>query len=421
MFSGMTPDQVDQAGNELRSQADALRAIRSRITSLIQEATQNWVGSDIGRFCTDWFNDGALRMQVTAIHLDEMANELTQQAAQQRCASQADPLVAPGIAGFDLPWIPLGPSPAVKPGENLNEMCLVPGSSEDMEKQLRDAGLLNDQTNALFNQWLDNAARHGVSTEEILNIAKEFNITPTDFEFMADWTVFTDPDGKSFFLLPDGASGEDAKKAVLMTYILNGGTDYGVADDLVDLDGDDHADEKSLQNQGRTSNDFQETPYSATEAHRIETRQSANSWTYDQDVPFAQRQGTPLVTTPNGMIMGLGGDGVIDSFSLKGGTTWGDIFMMNIDDISDPTAAMKSVIENGSQAGTYDDGSLYLGNDLDLDRLLHHEEIHSQQWADDGYFGFGAGYVGQAIWALGDGSKIRYEQEAGLADGGYER
>jgi hypothetical protein len=52
--------------------------------------------------------------------------------------------------------------------------------------------------------------------------------------------------------MPDDIDADETRRAVLMTYILNAGTDYGSASD---------------------DNDFEETPYSADEVQRIIDRQ----------------------------------------------------------------------------------------------------------------------------------------------------
>jgi hypothetical protein len=59
-----------------------------------------------------------------------------------------------------------------------------------------------------------------------------------------------------------------------------------------------------------------------------------------------------------------------------------------------------------------DDG-LYRG-DLDVDRLLHHERLHSQQWAREGYTSFLASYVWEQVTG---GNET--EEGAELSDGGY--
>jgi len=56
---------------------------------------------------------------------------------------------------------------------------------------------------------------------------------------------------------------------------------------------------------------------------------------------------------------------------------------------------------------------------LDLDRVLHHEERHAQQWAARGYLGMLTGYGRELFRELAFGATNRLEADAGLADGGY--
>ena len=119
------------------------------------------------------------------------------------------------------------------------------------------------------------------------------------------------------------------------------------------------------------------------------------------------------MTTPNGMLMGLGGSPLLDVSSQQGGTTYGDIFMLNIDDPPEDAAQeLRKVAMSGVTWGENDNGT-YRGQ-LDLDRLLHHEEIHSQQWARETPAIFVPRYIGER---LTDGTQT--EEGAGLSDGGY--
>lgn len=263
-----------------------------------------------------------------------------------------------------------------------------------LELRLRAEGLLDGPVeSAAYRSWLENAARRGVSADTIVEIARTHGIGPDDFAVLDELEEITDPDGKSFFLLPDDIGADDARKAVLMTYIVNAGTDYG-------KDG--------------AKTDFAETPYSSDEVQRIIDRQKDNDWSYGDDVAFVHGNGGRLVTTPNGMLMGLGGNWLQGLYSQKGGTTYGDIFMLNIDDIDDPAAELRTVVESGRSRYQRDDGSTYRG-ELDLDPLLHHEERHSQQWGEEGFSGFLASYAWEQIRGKND-----TEEDAGLSDGGYE-
>ena len=274
---------------------------------------------------------------------------------------------------------------------------VVDAKVAEMEQALRDAGLLaGPPATGHYRQWLENAVLRGVPIETITKMAADHHIRPEDFAILDGMEeIREDEDGdgiaKSYFLMPTDISGDDAAKAVRMTYVLNAGTDYGTEGE---------------------STDFAPTPYGSEELQRIVDRQRENSWSYDDDVGFVHGNGGRLVTTPNGMMMGLGGNLIQDQFSQRGGTTWGDTFMLNIDDPADPAQQLREVA--GSGHAWYDgDGGPHPGS-LDMDRLLHHEERHSQQWADEGYTGFLASYAWEQLTG---GNET--EEGAGLSDGGY--
>lgn len=247
-------------------------------------------------------------------------------------------------------------------------------------------------------RWRENAERRGVPAPDVAEIARRHDITSTSFRVLETMAEIKDPTGKSFFLIPPGAGGGHAREAALMTYILNAGTDYG--------------------RPGTHRTDFPETPYSAAEVTRIILRQNANSWSYTRDVRFVQRNGGRLVTTPNGMLMGLGGNWIQRLFSQRGGTTWGDIFMVNMGRLGDPDGQLRRIIRSG-HAWYLDGGGTPGASGLDLDRLLHHEERHCQQWAANGYLGMLIGYGRELFRELMFGAPNRFEEDAGLADGGY--
>ncbi|WP_431196001.1 hypothetical protein [Mycobacterium camsae] len=190
----------------------------------------------------------------------------------------------------------------------------------------------------------------------------------------------TDRRGKSYFLLPPGASGVDARMAVLLAYVFNAGTDYA-------------------------GGDFAQTPYSAAEVKRIMDRQHANNWSYQRDVKFVHRNGGRLVATPHGILMGLGGNWIQRLFSQRGGTTWGDIFMVNTPRVDDPAQRLRAVIQSRMRP--------------ELDRLLHHEERHCAQWAALGYGGMLRAYGWELLRELILRKTNRLELDAGLRDGGY--
>lgn len=246
--------------------------------------------------------------------------------------------------------------------------------------------------------WRDNAERHGVTPQVVADISRQNAITPESFAVLDPMAEIKDPDGKSFFLVPAGTSGRDARVAALMTYVVNAGTGYG--------------------KKGKHTTDFPATPYSAAEVARIANRQNANSWSYTRDVRFVHRNGGRLVTTPNGMLMGLGGNWIQRQFSSRAGTTWGDIFMVNLGRLSDPDEQLRRIIRSG-HAWYLDGTGTPRASHLDLDRVLHHEERHCRQWAANGYLGMLIGYGRELFRELAFGTTNRLEEEAGLSDGGY--
>ena len=136
-----------------------------------------------------------------------------------------------------------------------------------------------------------------------------------------------DPDGKSFFLMPPGTSGDDARAATLMTYILNAGTGYG--------------------KEARGPPTSPRRPTLPPKLRRIMQAAEGKQLELHPDVGFVDRNGGRLVTTPNGILMGLGGNWIQRQFSQQGGTTWGDIFMVNMDDFTDPAERLRQIIESG--------------------------------------------------------------------------
>lgn len=249
-----------------------------------------------------------------------------------------------------------------------------------------------------YQAWRANAARRGVASEVVAEIVRRHAITGDSFAPLAAAAEIRDPDGKSFFLLPRGISGGDARAAALGTYVVNAGTGYGGT--------------------GARRTDFPPTPYGASEITRIMRRQNANHWSYARDVGFVDRNGGRLVSTPNGILMGLGGNWIQRQFCRRGGTTWGDIFLVNMGAVPDPAGRLREIIESGH--------AWYLGADgrpvesgLDLDRVLHHEERHCRQWAARGYAGMLRDYGRELVREYAFGAVNRLEADAGLADGGY--
>lgn len=263
----------------------------------------------------------------------------------------------------------------------------------EYEEALREAGLLNGPKPAdgYYREWLQNSVDNDVPPEVIVDIARRHNITPASFDILKGLEQVSDKDDKSFFLLPEEASAEDAREAALMTYILNAGTDYA---------------------KGNPKNDFAETPYTADEVQRMIDRQAANAWSYEAAEHFDGR----LATTPNGMLMGLGGDLLDDQLSQQAGSTAGDVFLVNIDNPADPAQTLRNMI--GSGQIWYSDNAPS-GSTIDLDRILHHEERHSQQWADLGLKEMVGQYGLKMVEEQITQQRNPFETNAGASDGGY--
>ncbi|WP_414686422.1 hypothetical protein [Mycobacterium sp.] len=265
------------------------------------------------------------------------------------------------------------------------------------EQALADVGLLSGPASGAYADWLANAERQEVAPVVVAEVAQRHQISPDSFAVLRDMERITDPAGKSFFVIPPRTGGDDARQAVLMTYIFNAGTDYG--------------------RQRAVTSDFPATPYSAAEVQRIVDRQRANRWSYNQDLGFVDRNGARLVATPNGILMGLGGNWMQRLFSQQGGTTWGEIFLINMSP-ADPVELLRLIVESGHAWYADHDGRPCESN-LALDRVLHHEERHCAQWAAKGYVGMIRDYSWELVRERVFRKPNRLEDDAGLSDGGY--
>lgn len=269
----------------------------------------------------------------------------------------------------------------------------------EYEQALQNAGLLDGPSSGMYREWLQNAADNDVPPETIVEIARQQNISPASFDVLKGLERVTndnqndDPkDDTDYFMLPENVTAEQARQAALMTYIFNAGTGYG-------------------SSRGNANNDFAETPYSAAEVQRIKDRQEANSWSYD----LLEHATGSFAATPNGMVMGVGGELIQQTVSQQAGTCVGDVFAVNMD--HPPGAAaeeLRKIIQTGTPAWQSDDGKVHRNVDLDLDRVLHHEERHSQQWAQKGFLKFV-----QEYFTPTGAEHNPFETNAGAGDGGY--
>ena len=248
---------------------------------------------------------------------------------------------------------------------------------------------------ALHRKWLANAERRRVDPATIDAIGAHWRLGPEGFAALASMVELTDPHGKSFFLLPADTTAARARAAALQTCLLNAGTGYGDAG---------------------APTDFAPTAYSLGELRRVAARQQANRWSYGAVRPLLGSGGA-LVATPNGILMGLGGSGPQTRFVRRGGTTYGDLFLINLDPRLGAGWQLRVIVESG-RMWYRGDGAPVRGG-LDLDRILHHEERHCRQWARLGPVRMVGAYLGAEARARWSGGVNRFEAEAGLADGGY--
>jgi len=286
------------------------------------------------------------------------------------------------------------------PGAPYNPSDLIaPMTVADINAALSAAGLLPASTNELWDDWEANLTAAGIPVSEVVKIVREQHLTPDSFNVLNGLTQYTAPNGEEYFLVKPGMSAADVAKAALMTYIFNPG---------------------AAQDYTAAGGQYPATPYSNDEIERIKQRQQANAWSY---LSLAKMIGgeRALVTTPYGTLMGVGSGWGWGALSEREGSTYGDVFLINIDHPAnnDGATVLNNIIQGGKAPDVTDSRGRTPGG-VDLNVTLHHEEIHSQQYARDGLSGFAVRYGAEAAIAGGDAGKMSLEIEAGLKDGGYE-
>lgn len=391
----MTETDLKVVTGSLRDSARELRDIASGFYNdgggpILKSTTRPVSGLDVGAACADVGDALQARAQALGSGVDTLGGKFTDAAALYE---RGDSAAAEGIQ-FDPP------EPAEERiGDDPGEPGYDPVST--YERALQDAGLLNGTSGGFYREWLRNAADNGVPPQVIVDIARRFTITPQSFDVLKGMERVVDDNGtddpaddKDYFLLPENVTPEQARQAALMTYIVNAGTGYGKS--------------------GPT--DFAETPYTANEVQRIIDRQARNAWSYER-IPGLTDGGGRFAVTPNGMMMGVGGDPVQQTMSQQGGSTYGDLFAMNVDDPGDANQRLRDIISSGVSQYQSEDGTMRKAMDLDL--VLHHEERHSQQWADMGPVEFAKAYAVGLGYDQIPGKDNPFEVNAGYGDGGY--
>jgi hypothetical protein len=263
---------------------------------------------------------------------------------------------------------------------------------------LEEAGLLDEPPSEDCRAWVSATLLAGLTPGEIVERARQEGVTATTFDPLTGVEYFTDPDGRRYYVITDSETAEEIGR---LTELINGG-------------------EPSL----------------------TDDRRDANSWTYDEDVDLVLDSGGAIVASPQGILMAAPGPEtpvklgnlpiVVDIpnpaelLSFSGGTAWGDMYVINGSFDSDPTP--EEVLRAAVESNDPPPGS----GAPSLDRLLRHESVHSQQWADLGHPGFLVAYFAEFVdwrWSPwppfwvpdvhGDPCRNHFEEEAGFEDGGY--
>lgn len=232
----------------------------------------------------------------------------------------------------------------------------------------RLAPVLSGEPDELYQEWLRRTTASGL---------REEGVTAETFAPLAGRTIWRDPDGRPYVRIDDARR---ARELARLTELLNGGW-------------------PSLSDPRRDRNRWSYTGLFGVNAG---------------DAGIVVKRGA-LVATPEGTMMAVAGGKVvrttpnpIDWFTARGGTTWGEIYVVN-GSHADPVGVLQTTVESGRRPPGSGAPSLA--------RLLRHERVHSEQWARYGYVRF--------IWEY----IVRHdprkpcehplEREAGLADGGY--
>jgi hypothetical protein len=242
---------------------------------------------------------------------------------------------------------------------------------------LQEAGVIDEYATVLHREWISWTLQSGLSPEDMVERAVQEGVDQNTFDILHDVTLWRTPDGRPYGRIENADDAEAIARAI---ELLNGG-------------------EPSLSDE----------------------RRDANSWSYSTmfgmgngDAGLVLNNDGALVATPEGILMAAPGPkslGVIpntvDIFSARGGTMWGEIFVLN-GSHDDPASVLEDTITDGVPPPGSGAPS--------LERLLRHERVHAEQWARLGYTRF--------IWEYltnGPNNPCEHplEQEAGLADGGY--
>lgn len=84
---GMDVDQVERASRDLKSQAEEIRTLMSRINTVVNGLTSVWDGKDANEFVNNLWPQHKKNLSVVATSIDTLATTAAKNAARQRSTS----------------------------------------------------------------------------------------------------------------------------------------------------------------------------------------------------------------------------------------------------------------------------------------------------------------------------------------------
>lgn len=253
--------------------------------------------------------------------------------------------------------------------------------------ELSGGGVLAAPPSLYMREWIGNKIDDAVLNSDLIDFANGEGIHDDVFAPLEDLEVIRDPEGRAFFSITEASQ---AGEISALTELLAGG-------------------QPSLSDPRRDENGWSYSNSGSPVARTL------------PDVDLVLRRGGAVVTTPEGIVMGqvantveadLGGSSPVPLpnpsgvWAHRGGTMYGELFLINRDS-QDPAASLQTIIEDGTMHS----------NGHPLYRVLRHETVHAEQWADFGVSSF--------IWEYfvandpNDPCNHALEIDADLEDGGY--
>ncbi|MDR1077889.1 MAG: WXG100 family type VII secretion target [Propionibacteriaceae bacterium] len=86
--SGMDPAAVERIGRQIRTEANNISSLITRISSSVAKADANWEGADKRRFVDGWNGTHKRSLQAIKTALERLASTAMSEAAEQRRISK---------------------------------------------------------------------------------------------------------------------------------------------------------------------------------------------------------------------------------------------------------------------------------------------------------------------------------------------